>query len=84
MKTKEKDINTFWTDIAKEVLLGRKIVDVRYMTDDEAEDLGWSYRPVVFHLDDGNLIFASCDAEGNDGGALFTNNKEHSVLPVLR
>jgi len=65
-------------------MLNRKIVDVRYMTDDEAEDLGWSYRPVVMHLDDGNLIYASCDDEGNDGGSLFTNDQETSVLPVLR
>ena len=80
----EKDINVFWTDVAKKVLLNRKIVDVRYMTDHEAEDLGWSYRPVVIHLDDGNLVFASSDDEGNDGGALFTNDQETSVLPVLR
>ena len=81
---KEKDINVFWTDVAKKVLLNRKIVDVRYMTDDEALDMGWSYRPVVIHLDDGNLVFASCDDEGNDGGALFTTLPDKSVLPVLR
>lgn len=73
-----------WTEIAREQLLGRKIVRVRYLTPAEAEDLGWFSRPLVIHLDDGNLVFASADDEGNDGGALFTNNDKNPVLPVLR
>lgn len=79
-----KDWDKHWTDIAKEQLLGKKIVDVRYMSQDECDDLGWTHRPVVFHLDDGNLVFASCDDEGNDGGSLFTNNQANPVLPVMR
>ena len=72
-----------WTDIAKKQLLGRKIVKVRYLSDKEANEMGWYSRPVVIQLDDGNIVFPSQDEEGNDGGALFTNNKENSILPVL-
>ncbi|MEY4263469.1 MAG: hypothetical protein RL373_37 [Pseudomonadota bacterium] len=79
-----KDYEMHWLTEAKEQLLGRKIVDVRYMSQEEADDLDWTERPVVFHLDDGNLIFASADDEGNNGGALFTNNQANPVLPVLR
>lgn len=79
-----KDYEMHWLKEAKEQLLGRKIVDVRYMSQEEADDLDWTERPVVFHLDDGNLVFASADDEGNNGGALFTNNQANPVLPVLR
>jgi hypothetical protein len=33
--------------------------------------MGWARRPLVIELDDGTLMFASRDDEGNDGGALF-------------
>jgi hypothetical protein len=79
-----KDYDKHWTDIAKDQLLNRKIVDVRYLSQEEADDLDWTERPVVIHLDDGNLIYASADDEGNGAGALFTNNQKNPVLPVLR
>lgn len=80
-----KDTNKFWTDKAKLVLLGRKIVEVRYLTDEEMEDIGWYKRPLAFHLDDGTICFLSCDDEGNDGGVMFyqKDGDDNSVLPVL-
>ena len=79
-----KDYEMHWVKEAEEQLLGRKIVRVRYMTAEEAQDMDWYSRPVVFELDDGNLIYPSADDEGNNGGALFTNNQANPVLPVLR
>jgi len=73
----------YWTEIASKQLLGRKIVAVRYMTPKEAHGSGWGARCVVLQLDDGNLVFPSMDDEGNGAGTLFTNDKDHSVLPVL-
>lgn len=54
-------------------LHGRAIVRVRPMTPEEAIELAWdpSDRPAVIELDDGTLMFASCDPEGNGPGALF-------------
>ena len=72
-----------WTKVAAEMLKGRRIVDVGYMSAKDAKRLGWSDRPVVLHLDDGNIVFPSMDDEGNNGGALFTNDKKTDVLPVL-
>ena len=78
-----ENIETRWTNEARRPLEGRRIVKVRYMTAAEAESLGWGVRAVVMQLDDGNLIYPSADDEGNDAGALFTNNERQPVLPVI-
>ena len=82
---KNSEIKTFWTNKAKEVLLGRKIVSVRYLTDKEMQTLDWYERSVVFVLDNGTLCFIASDDEGNGGGSLhyFLNNDEFNVLPTL-
>jgi len=74
----------FWIDEAKKQLLNRKIVDVRYLTIEEMEDLGWYERCVVMILDNGNMIYPSQDDEGNGAGALFTCDPNQPTLPVLR
>jgi hypothetical protein len=74
----------FWIDVAKKQLLNRKIVDVRYLTIEEMENLGWYERCVVMILDDGNMIYPSQDDEGNGAGALFTCDPNQPTLPVLR
>jgi hypothetical protein len=74
----------FWIDEAKKQLLNRKIVDVRYLTIEEMENLGWYERCVVMILDDGNMIYPSQDDEGNGAGALFTCDPNQPTLPVLR
>lgn len=81
----ENEINKYWTDKAKSVLLNRKIVDVRYMSDEEMEMLGWYKRPLVFQLDDNTLCFLSCDDEGNDGGVIMyqKDGDPEGVLPVI-
>lgn len=78
-----KQREAYWTTLAANQLLGKKIVRVRYLSEAEANEMGWSSRPVVLQLDDGNIIYAAADDEGNDGGALFTNNEKVSILPVL-
>ena len=80
----QKDYTKFWTDIAKKQLLNRKIVDVRYLTDEEMEGLGWDEKAIVMILDDGNMIYPSSDDEGNSAGALFTCNSDQPTLPVMR
>ena len=74
--------NIEWTNQAKEVLEGRKIVEVRYLNDDEMEMMGWYKRPICFFLDDGTSCMLSADDEGNDGGVLFYG--ESGILPTLR
>jgi hypothetical protein len=72
-----------WEQIARQLLLNKKIVDVRYLTKDEAEDLGWNERVVAFQTEDGLWFFPSRDDEGNGGGALFTSDDKDSCLPVI-
>ena len=73
----------YWTGIASKQLLGKKIVHVRYLTQDEKNNLGWFDRPIVIQLDDGNLIYPAQDEEGNGPGAWFTNDEKNPVLPIL-
>ena len=80
LKTKE-DRQVFWNQKAKEVLEGRTIVEVRYLNDEEMENIGWNSRPICFILDNGTYCTLSQDDEGNDGGVLFYN--ENGVLPTL-
>ncbi len=70
------------TDIAK-VLVGKKIVAIRYMTDEEMDNHGWSRRALIIQLDDGTAIYPSADDEGNGAGALFTNSEEMPTIPVI-
>lgn len=77
------DLEKKWTKIAADQLVGRRIVLVRYMKEKEAQEMGWGGRPIVLVLDDGNLIYPAMDDEGNDAGAMFTNNEEQPVLPTL-
>jgi len=77
------DYTQEWTSIAKSLLLNKKIVDVRYLTKEEADDLGWYERVVAFQTDDGLWFFPSRDDEGNGGGALFNSDGKHGCLPVI-
>jgi len=80
-----KELETFWNKKAREVLLGKTIVSVNYMTQEDAQEMHWYKRPIVFKLSDGTLCYLSADDEGNDGGALFylDNKGNHNELPVL-
>ena len=79
-----KNLTKKWTKVAENVLLGRKILKVEYMSNRECNDYDWYKRPITFILDNGTRVIAMQDDEGNDGGVLtcLTENKEE-VLPVL-
>ena len=49
---------------ANEVLRNRKIKFIRYMTEQEANGMGWYKRPIVMVLDNGTMIYLSSDDEG--------------------
>ena len=78
-----KNPEKHWTKVAKDTLVGRSIVAVRYLTHEEADRLGWYSRSVIFELDNGTLVWPSRDDEGNDAGAIFTTDPKGSTLPVL-
>jgi hypothetical protein len=70
-----------WTKIAQNVLLNKKIVQVRYFNDSEMKAFGWTKRPILFVLEDGLECFISQDDEGNNGGSLFVG--EQDIIPAL-
>ena len=79
-----KNLTKRWNKQAKKVLLGRKIVQVKYIDTEEAKSYMWYKRPVSFTLDNGTRLIIQQDDEGNDGGALWYGNKDgEDLLPVL-
>lgn len=83
METYE-DIAKYWEQVASNLLEGRKITKVSYLTKAECKSLGWTNHCVVIHLDNGVKLFPSMDDEGNNGGALFTSDSKIDCLPVIR
>jgi hypothetical protein len=60
-----------WEEKAAKLLVGRSIVDVRYLMPDEIEGLGWSHAALVLTLDDNSILMCMADDEGNDAGAFL-------------
>ena len=80
-----KQLTKKWTGLAKKQLLGKKIIKVEYMEQEECDTYGWCNRPITFFLDDGTRVIAQKDDEGNDGGVLTCLTREtEEILPVLR
>ena len=62
-------------------LVAKRITSVRYMTQEEADALMWSKRPLIITLSDGSMIVPQMDDEGNNGGALWVvQNGEQDKL----
>lgn len=67
---------------ASRLLVGRRIREVRYMTDEEADDMGWCDKPVMIVLDDGTMLWPSKDDEGNAAGCIFSNLADLELIPT--
>ena len=79
-----KKYHSKWDETAKLIMKGKKIVDVGYISKEEAEDYMWNVRGVWFQLDDGTRLICMRDDEGNDAGVLaYLNKGVDAVLPVL-
>ena len=83
MKTDEKSVEKYWTTKVKKALVGKKIVGVEYLPKKYLEEWMWYKRPIVLKLDDGTMLIPQMDDEGNDGGAIWTSDKELEVIPVI-
>ena len=77
-----KERTKYWTEYAAKRLVGRTITKVAYLTSKECEnDFGWYNRPITFTLDNGKVVIAQCDDEGNDGGVLMIEYPGETVSP---
>ena len=75
----EKELQEMWLEDLKtfsNLLVGRKIVGIRVMTEKEAKDFYWYKRPFVLELDNGTVLVPQSDDEGNDGGAVLILGKD--------
>jgi hypothetical protein len=87
---KDDEIRPYWEGKARNLLQDRVVHAVRYMEDEELDNLGWDFSALVIQLNDPTgkkgpvLIYASSDDEGNNAGALFTDDDDVHTLPVLR
>ena len=80
----DKKLEDKWNDNARKILEGKKIISVRYMSNQEAEENGFDNRPVSFKLDTGEIIIVQSDDEGNNGGSLVVIKKgKISILPTI-
>ena len=82
-ETKATPHENAWLRSTADVLVGREIVSVRYLTEQERADLGFYLRCIVLVLDDGTLVYPSRDDEGNDAGALFTTHRSLPTIPTI-
>ncbi len=80
---KEK-VRGHWTAFAKERLVGRTVVGVRYMTAEECEDFGWHDSALVIFFDDDTYIIPKQDDEANNAGSVIGGNAETDwTYPVI-
>lgn len=70
-----------WNEKAADLLEGKTISKVEYMSKEEASERGFSFRPVKLVLDDGTILVPQSDDEGNDGGAVRIEREAHTKLP---
>ena len=83
MEPSNAELKKEWGQLAAQLLVGKTIKKVTYMTAKEQDSFMWNQSAVVIELNDGTLLWPSADDEGNDAGALFTTNKNLPVIPVI-
>ena len=81
-KTKSKKLT--WEEKISAQLVGRKIVEVRWMTKKEADESYWDYQPVLLILYDGTALCPMDSDEGNQAGSLCHLGGEQETIPVFR
>lgn len=69
-----------WLKEAEEVFVGKQIVSVRMMSDQEKEDHDWYEDTIIYTLDDGTMFYASKDPEGNGAGSIFTTHPQYDTF----
>ena len=73
------EITKNWEGKISEKLVGRTIVKVEYLTQEQTDKNYWYKRPIALVLDDGNWLIPMAD----DGGSIATSFKELDTIPVM-
>lgn len=72
-----------WSKRGTDFLKGKTVKAVRYLTDNEMQNLMWYKNAPVIIFTDGTQVLAQSDDEGNDGGTLLVCSDEQHVLPSI-
>ena len=59
-------------------LIGQKVKRIRRLSREEGEAEGWDNPTTCIEFENGAIIYASRDEEGNGPGALFGRSGDHS------
>ena len=75
-KEKEREVN--------DLLKGKRVVSVRYMTKEECKDFYWDKAGIVIIFEDGSYIIPQSDNEGNNAGALsLSTQARETIVPTI-
>lgn len=64
-------------------IVGNRIVEIRQMTRAEQEAEGWSKGTTAIVLENGIVLYASHDEEGNGAGEMFGNDNGKTFMLAL-
>ena len=78
------EIEKKWTRFAYDILVGRKIVNVQYLSKQDCENMGWDESGIALILDNGDTVIVQQDDEGNGPGSLFLlRGFEEEIIPTI-
>lgn len=78
------EIETRWTKVASDALVGRKIVKVEYMSKDNCRMLDWYESGLILVLDNNTFVIVQQDDEGNGPGSLVVQSMTSDItLPTI-
>jgi hypothetical protein len=82
--TNDADIREHWGNLASNFLVGKTIRRVRYLNDQEREDIAWNKSALIIEFTDGHWLIPMRDDEGNDAGSLWTSSQSKlNVIPTI-
>ena len=82
--TNDAEIREHWGNLASNFLVGKTIRRVRYLNDQEREDIAWEKSALIIEFTDGHWIVPMRDDEGNDAGSLWTSSQSKlNVIPTI-
>ena len=73
------------TEKAIKMIVGKKIVGIRYLTHEEMKHAMWYKKCPVLILEDGTQVLPVADDEGNESGVLeIHKGNDMEILPSIR
>ena len=65
------------------LLKGKKVKDIYYMSQENADRMMWHSRPIIIEFYDGTILVPMRDSEGNDGGCMAIENAKKDISDII-